>query len=152
LTCAFSYPPDSSNSAGRSQPACLNRRFSSQFGLATDTLDFLAPSIYYSLCRDVVKLYSVRRHSGDVARIRDTAPVNCRGFVISEVRHAKKPQRRAPRRPRSPFRPLQSPSLALNPATKACHGRPCRPRGRINVRDEIGSRASGSTLTFLSPV
>ena len=33
---------------------------------------------------------------------------------------------------RSPFRPLQSPSLALNPATKACHGRPCRPRGRIN--------------------
>ena len=42
---------------------------------------------------------------------------------------------------RSPFRPLQSPSLALNPATKACHGRPCRPRGRINVRDEIGSRA-----------
>jgi hypothetical protein len=38
----------------------------------------------------VVQLYSVR-HSGDMARIRDTAPVNCRGFVIFEVRHAKRP-------------------------------------------------------------
>jgi hypothetical protein len=54
------------------------------------TLDFLAPSINYSSCRDVVQLYSVR-HSGDMARIRDTAPVNCRGFVIFEVRHAKRP-------------------------------------------------------------
>ncbi|PNE12377.1 MAG: hypothetical protein CR217_03970 [Beijerinckiaceae bacterium] len=25
-----------------------------------------------------------------MARIRDTAPVNCRGFVIFEVRHAKR--------------------------------------------------------------
>jgi hypothetical protein len=37
----------------------------------------------------VVQLYSVR-HSGDMARIRDTAPVICRGFVIFEVRHAKR--------------------------------------------------------------
>ena len=34
----------------------------------------------------MVQLYSVRLHSGDMARIRDTAPVNCRGFVIFEVR------------------------------------------------------------------
>ena len=52
-------------------------------------LDFLALSINYSLSRDVVQLYSVQ-HSGDMARIRDTAPVICRGFVIFEVRHAKK--------------------------------------------------------------
>jgi hypothetical protein len=36
----------------------------------------------------VVQLYSVR-HSGEMARIRDTAPANGRGFVIFEVRHAK---------------------------------------------------------------
>jgi hypothetical protein len=30
-----------------------------------------------------VQLYSVR-HSGDMARIRDTAPAICRGFVIFE--------------------------------------------------------------------
>ena len=30
------------------------------------------------------------RHSGDMARIRDTAPVICRGFVIFEARHAKR--------------------------------------------------------------
>ena len=58
---------------------------------APDTLDFFPPSINYSSCRDVVQRYSVRRHSGDMARIRDTAPVNCRGFVIFEVRHAKRP-------------------------------------------------------------
>jgi hypothetical protein len=46
-------------------------------------LDFLAPSLTYSPCRDVVQLYSVR-HSGDMARIRDIAPVICRGFVIFE--------------------------------------------------------------------
>ena len=57
---------------------------------APGTLDFLAPSINYSSCRDVVQLYSVR-HSGDMARIRDTAPAICRGFVIFEVRHAKRP-------------------------------------------------------------
>jgi hypothetical protein len=68
------------------------------------TLDFLAPSINYSSCRDVVQLYSVRL-SGDMARIRDTAPAICRGFVIFEARHAKRPQRRAPRTPRSPLRP-----------------------------------------------
>ena len=53
----------------------------------------------YSSCHDVAKLYSVRLHSGDVAHIRDTAPVICRGFVIFEVRHARMPQRRAPPRP-----------------------------------------------------
>jgi hypothetical protein len=58
-------------------------------------LDFLAPSINYSSCRDVAKLYSVRRHSGDMARIRDTAPVNCRGFVIFEVRHGAQVARHA---------------------------------------------------------
>ena len=41
----------------------------------------------------MVQLYSVR-HSGDMARIRDTAPVICRGYVIFEVRHAKRSQRR----------------------------------------------------------
>jgi hypothetical protein len=46
-------------------------------------LDSLATSINYSSCHDVVQLYSVR-HSGDMARIRDTAPVICRGFVIFE--------------------------------------------------------------------
>ena len=50
-------------------------------------LDSLAPSIHYTLCHDVVQLYSVR-HLGDMARIRDIAPVICRGFVIFEVRHA----------------------------------------------------------------
>jgi hypothetical protein len=58
---------------------------------APGTLDFLAPSINYSSCRDVVQLYSVR-HSGDMARIRDTAPAICRGFVIFEGRHAKSPK------------------------------------------------------------
>src|ERR1700730_12077860 len=61
------------------------------------TLDSLAPSINYSSCHDVAKLYSVRLHSGDMAQIRDTAPVICRDFVTFAVRHAKKPQRRAPR-------------------------------------------------------
>ena len=70
-------------------------------------LDFLAPSINCSSCRDVVQLYSVRLHSGDMARIRDTAPVNCRGFVIFEARHAKRRQRLAPSRP------------ALTPAAQA---------------------------------
>ena len=65
-------------------------------------LDFLAPRINYSSCHDVAQLYSVRLHSGDMAHIRDTAPVICRGFVIFEVRHAKKPQRRAPRRTATP--------------------------------------------------
>src|ERR1700730_3667694 len=65
-------------------------------------LDFLAPRINYSSCHDVAQLYSVRLHSGDMAHIRDTAPVFCRGFVIFEVRHAKKPQRRAPRRAAPP--------------------------------------------------
>jgi len=37
-----------------------------------------------------------------MARNYDTAPVICRGFVIFEVRHAKKPQRRAPRRAATP--------------------------------------------------
>jgi len=37
-----------------------------------------------------------------MAHIRDTAPVVCRGFVIFDVRHAKKPQRRAPRRAATP--------------------------------------------------
>jgi hypothetical protein len=46
------------------------------------TLDLLAPSINYSLCRDVVQLYSVRLHSGDMARIRDTALAICRGFLL----------------------------------------------------------------------
>ena len=46
------------------------------------TLDFLAPSINYSSCRDVVQLYSVRLHSGDMARIRDTALAICRGFLL----------------------------------------------------------------------
>src|ERR1700730_9218894 len=59
-------------------------------------LDFLAPHINYSPCHDVAQLYSVRLHSGDMAHIRDTAPVICRGFVIFDVRNAKKPQRRAP--------------------------------------------------------
>jgi hypothetical protein len=63
------------------------------------TFESLAPSINYSSCHDVAKLYSVRLHSGDMAHIRDTAPVICRGFVIFEVRHAKWPQRRAPPRP-----------------------------------------------------
>ena len=58
---------------------------------APGTLDFLAPSINYSSCRDVVQLYGVR-HSGDMARIRDTAPAICRGFVIFEGRHAKSPK------------------------------------------------------------
>jgi hypothetical protein len=53
---------------------------------APGTLDSLAPSINYSSCRDVVQLYSVRL--GDMARIRDTAPTICRGFVILEVHHA----------------------------------------------------------------
>jgi hypothetical protein len=56
----------------------------------------LAPRINYSSCHDVAQLYSMRLHSGDMAHIRDTAPVIYRGFVIFEVRHAKKPQRRAP--------------------------------------------------------
>jgi hypothetical protein len=55
------------------------------------TLDFLAPRINYKSCHDVVQLYSVR-HSGDMARIRDTAPAICRGFVIFEGRHAKSPK------------------------------------------------------------
>ena len=33
-------------------------------------------------CHDVAKLYSVRRHLGDMAHIRDTAPVTCRGFLF----------------------------------------------------------------------
>jgi hypothetical protein len=32
----------------------------------------------------------MRLHSGDMAHIRDTAPVICRGFVIFEARHAKR--------------------------------------------------------------
>jgi hypothetical protein len=34
----------------------------------------------------------MRLHSGDMAHIRDTAPVICRGFVIFEARHAKGPK------------------------------------------------------------
>jgi hypothetical protein len=44
-------------------------------------LILLAPSINYSSCRDVAQLYSVR-HSGDMARIHDIAPVICRGFLL----------------------------------------------------------------------
>src|ERR1700726_2736080 len=73
-------------------------------------LDFLAPRINYSSCHDVAQLYSVRLHSGDMAHIRDTAPVICRGFVIFEVRHAKGPQRRAPR-----------PSLTVPAAQRRAH-------------------------------
>jgi hypothetical protein len=64
--------------------------------LGPGTLAFLAPSINYSSCHDVVQLYSVR-HSGDMARIRDIAPVICRGFVIFEVRHVRPLLLRAPR-------------------------------------------------------
>jgi hypothetical protein len=63
--------------AGASAGAALPYSFPERPG----TLDFLGPSINYSSCRDVVQLYSVR-HSGDMARIRDTAPVICRGFLL----------------------------------------------------------------------
>ena len=54
--------------------------------------DSLAPSINYSSCRDVVQLYSVR-HSGDMARIRDTAPANGRGFLLcAPLTAARSPQ------------------------------------------------------------
>jgi hypothetical protein len=43
-----------------------------------------------------------------MAHIRDTAPVICRGFVIFKVRHAKKPQRRAPRRAATPWLRMRS--------------------------------------------
>jgi hypothetical protein len=66
--------------AGASAGAALPYSFPERPG----TLDFLAPSINYSSCRDVVQLYSVR-HSGDMARIRDTAPVICRGFLVGCV-------------------------------------------------------------------
>ncbi|MDQ6703993.1 MAG: hypothetical protein M3Z96_13375 [Pseudomonadota bacterium] len=55
-------------------------------------LTSLAPSINYSSCRDVAQLYSMRLHPGDMAHIRDRAPVICRGFVIFEVRYPKRPQ------------------------------------------------------------
>jgi hypothetical protein len=45
-------------------------------------LDFLAPRINYSSCHNVAQLYSMRLHSGDMAHIRDTAPVICRGFLF----------------------------------------------------------------------
>ena len=92
------YPPGAapdlaSTRSGASPRAGLPCSFWERPG----TLDFLAPRVNYSSCRDVVQLYSVR-HSGDMARICDTAPVICRGFVIFEVRHAKRPQQRAPLR------------------------------------------------------
>jgi hypothetical protein len=57
----------------------------------------------------VVQLYSVR-HSGDMARIRDIAPVICRGFVIFEVRHAKVSK--------WPLAPPQPPCYALRQASR----------------------------------
>ena len=83
--------------------------FPCSFWERPSTLDFLAPSINYSSCRDVVQLYSVR-HSGDMARIRDTAPVICRGFVIFEV-HAKRPKGAAPLSPCSRFITVSSASI-----------------------------------------
>ena len=50
-----------------------------------------------------------------------------------------KGERRASTSLTVPTAPTAQP--ALTPATKACHGRPCRPRERINVLDEIGARA-----------
>ena len=49
-------------------------------------------------CRGAAKSYGIKLLSGDMARIRDIPPVICRGFVIFQVRHAKRPQgeRRAP--------------------------------------------------------
>src|ERR1700724_2218438 len=64
--------------AGASAGAALPCSFPERPG----ALDFLAPSINCSSCRDVVQLYSVRLHSGDMARIRDTAPAICRGFLL----------------------------------------------------------------------
>jgi hypothetical protein len=54
----------------------------SVMGVLRAPLTSLGPSINYSSCRDVAQLYSMRLHSGDMARIRDRAPVICRGFLI----------------------------------------------------------------------
>jgi len=81
------YPPGAAPDLAHTRSGASARaELQGSFWERPDTLDSLAPSINYSSCRDVAQLYSVRRHSGDMARIRDTAPVNCRGFVIFEVR------------------------------------------------------------------
>ena len=46
----------------------------------------MAPSIPCYPCRGAAKSYGIKLLSGDMARIRDIAPVIRRGFVIFEVR------------------------------------------------------------------
>jgi hypothetical protein len=49
-------------------------------GGASRPLTSLVPSIIYRSCRSVAQLDGMRLHSGDMAHIRDRAPVICRGF------------------------------------------------------------------------
>ena len=44
-------------------------------------LTYLTPSITFCSCRSVAKLDNMQLHSGDMAHIRDRAPVICRGFL-----------------------------------------------------------------------
>jgi hypothetical protein len=106
------------------------------------------PAANYSSCHDVAKLYSVRLHSGDMVHIRDIAPVICRGFVIFQVSHAKRPQgeRRAPpslssgRRARAP-----SCTLKIQAITSRLIASRSRSR-RAMVRAPAPSRAAADAI------